>query len=559
LATNQTKPYKFLTAAWAVLAAGLAIPLVIFILTGFQTRYIADDYCTAAVFQRYGWWGMQVQSYQSVLLYAGNRFTLTLLVSLGDIFGPLSVTVYPGLILLLWVGGNLFFMRSLRSGDQKMGWLPALVLSEFIVWFAITLAPNRFQDFYWRQAMLPYLAPFPFAAWLAGLVLRQRRAARANYFVWMIIGILGLLAGGLSETGVAVIFPAAFLVLVAAVITRWVLHEKDGYLLQAAAIAFIGVFIALILVVSAPMNLERMSFYTDRLSLPDMLRMIWQEGWLGFRMFLWQYPSSFLLLVVLSGAAGYTLATHNAPARRENWKVHLAGLAIIPLLILVFSLAASAPAVYAQGSGPEPRARFVTLGVVVMGWVWFGMKSGWLAGHWTRLNPTRWFVPLLTGVIVFTLIFIFMLNPIPAGESNLRDWRAALNPVTLLAAIGVVILSVFATDRINRGKFTRGSAAAVLAIGVTAFSAIPVLQIPNLLPDYRNYQQRAALWDARDAEIRASAAQGVQSLTIPGLDSLSGVVELREESYWVNNCAEWYYGIPTIEAKEMNLPAGVKP
>lgn len=542
-----------------MLAAGLAIPLAIFILTGFQTRYIADDYCTAAVFQRYGWWGMQVQSYQHTLMYAGNRFTLTLLISLGDIFGPLSVPLYPGIILLLWVGGNVFFLRSLRSPAQNLAWLPSLVVSELIVWFAITIAPNRFQDFYWRQAMLPYLAPFPFATWLTGLVLRQRWAAKPNFLAWVVIGLLGLLAGGLSETGAAILLPAALLGLVASAAIRWVFHEKDGYLLLAAAIAFIGVLSAFILVVTAPMNLERMSFYTERLSLPDMLRMTWQEGWLGFRMFIWQYPSSFLALVVLSAAAGYAFANRLPSIDRVNWKIHLASILVLPLLILIFSLAASAPAVYAQGSGPEPRARFVTLGVVVIGWVWSGMNAGWLIGSWKRVNQSRWFAPLLTGMIIITLIMVFVLNPVPAGESNLRDLRAVLHPAAVLAGIGAAIAGALGIYLINRGKFIHISATAVLAICVAAFSAIPLLQIPNLHPDYRNYQQRAELWDERDAELRAAAAGGAESVTVPALDSLSGVVELREESYWVNNCAEWYYGIPTIEAIDMNLPTGVKP
>jgi hypothetical protein len=229
----------------------------------------------------------------------------------------------------------------------------------------------------------------------------------------------------------------------------------------------------------------------------------------------------------------------------------LAGWLFLPLLILMFSLAASAPAVFAQGSGPEPRARFVTLGVVITGWAWFGLEAGWLASQWTWLRQRRWFTPLLAGAGIFTLLAIYVINPAAIGENNLRDLRAVVHPRMVLAAVLAPLAGMTLVFRINRGRVVQISATAVLAAGVMAAAAVPVLQSPYLIPDYEQNLQRAAAWDERDASIRAAAAQGVQSLTIPALDSVAGVVELREESYWVNNCAEWYYGIPVIEAKEM--------
>ena len=61
------------------------------------------------------------------------------------------------------------------------------------------------------------------------------------------------------------------------------------------------------------------------------------------------------------------------------------------------------------------------------------------------------------------------------------------------------------------------------------------------------YQERAQLWDLRDAFIRRHASQGETDLVIPGFSGVEGIKELDDNpKHWINVCAAKYYGVNSI-------------
>ncbi len=63
------------------------------------------------------------------------------------------------------------------------------------------------------------------------------------------------------------------------------------------------------------------------------------------------------------------------------------------------------------------------------------------------------------------------------------------------------------------------------------------------------YQLHADMWDARDAYIRQTVAQGATDLEVEQIDSFAGVQEYKENPYhWVNTCAAQFYGLRTLRA-----------
>jgi len=69
--------------------------------------------------------------------------------------------------------------------------------------------------------------------------------------------------------------------------------------------------------------------------------------------------------------------------------------------------------------------------------------------------------------------------------------------------------------------------------------------------ELRDYLNRAALWDKRNAEINDQIDMGKNNLSVPALDSFSEIAELRDDAgYWVNQCAARYYGVESISAME---------
>jgi Family of unknown function (DUF6056) len=63
------------------------------------------------------------------------------------------------------------------------------------------------------------------------------------------------------------------------------------------------------------------------------------------------------------------------------------------------------------------------------------------------------------------------------------------------------------------------------------------------------YQSWAVAWDVRQGQIFAEKAQGIKDLVVPHLPGIGYVKELDSSpNYWVNKCAEKFYGIESLKA-----------
>jgi hypothetical protein len=63
------------------------------------------------------------------------------------------------------------------------------------------------------------------------------------------------------------------------------------------------------------------------------------------------------------------------------------------------------------------------------------------------------------------------------------------------------------------------------------------------------YQSWAVAWDVRQGQIFTEKAQGIKDLVVPHLPGIGYVKELdASPNYWVNKCAEKFYGIESLKA-----------
>jgi hypothetical protein len=91
---------------------------------------------------------------------------------------------------------------------------------------------------------------------------------------------------------------------------------------------------------------------------------------------------------------------------------------------------------------------------------------------------------------------------------------------------------------------------AILLLAILAL--YPLRTLGRTLEDAPVYQQRAAVWDAREAEILAMKAQGQQDLVVRFL-SEAPVQDLGDhKGYRLNRCAATLYGVNTIVAVPMD-------
>src|SRR5437667_3397001 len=76
----------------------IALPLGMYLAASPFVRYAWDDFCTAAIVHRYGFWAAQQYWYTQ---WSG-RFSFTAVVSLIDLPGSWTASVMPILVIAAW-------------------------------------------------------------------------------------------------------------------------------------------------------------------------------------------------------------------------------------------------------------------------------------------------------------------------------------------------------------------------------------------------------------------------------------------------------------------------
>jgi hypothetical protein len=150
---------------------------------------------------------------------------------------------------------------------------------------------------------------------------------------------------------------------------------------------------------------------------------------------------------------------------------------------------------------------------------------------------------LLIGYLLITASFA----PSVYGQSFPAE-RARFSGVVLLSCTLMAVGAILGILAARSGRMFFQSP--VMQTGVVLlfllFSLYPLRTAWRVSADIPLYQQRAADWDARDAQIRAMKADGIQDLTIQFLsnDPVQDLGDYRE--FRLNRCASSLYGVNSI-------------
>src|SRR5690348_7199125 len=149
--------------AMVVLAAS-GVALAILALRGIFVRYNADDYWTASVVVRRGFWQSQSFWYQR---WSG-RFAYTFFIGIVERIGPRIVPVLVPLMIVAWLAATYALLKRLCVE------YPA-ALAAVIVYAAAEGAPDVPQSILWQTGLLTYVFPIVgLTAWLATTIDRDR-------------------------------------------------------------------------------------------------------------------------------------------------------------------------------------------------------------------------------------------------------------------------------------------------------------------------------------------------------------------------------------------------
>ncbi len=246
------------------------------------------------------------------------------------------------------------------------------------------------------------------------------------------------------------------------------------------------------------------------------------------------------------GAAAATLALAVAPSNDRVVRLHaqstgwllvfplafryaldfmLQSLKSLPLPHLVFAVAFAALAIVSADGADQQPAMPVRRLVL------------WLAA-------TAVVVLVLIAAVQAPTVRFYSSPPAPRAQSIAR--------FTMLAGMACAawLLSRQVASRAQARWLV--AAALIALVGVTLYSARLIV---STYPELAGYQQRAALWDKRDALIRAALAQGERRISIPVIDTHEiGVRDIlssvQTEGRWVTSCGTEYYGLDAVRAEQ---------
>lgn len=541
--TESKKPLNYYPVLLILFGLLLTCGLAAILLMGTTSRYMQDDYCYAALL-RGNFWQQQVNAYLHETTFSGNRFALTLFMGISELFGFAATRYVPVIMLLAWLGCLYSFIHQLPWFNRKewVSRLEAFIAAEVLVLFTLGMAPNWVQVYFWRAGMFPYLAPLVTGSLLMALLAKSLPMSK-NRWLWLIlVMITAFLTGGFSE--IAVVAELAMLGL--GLVALLIMKKGKKTLILPFGLALLGCGAAMALIVLSPMNMLRLQrSYSESTPLLQTLINSFQGGLTFYLATLYRptlyYVSVLLIFTLMGWVISERLGASTLPLKR----IILLAAGLILAAYLVTS-AAMAPGFYAENSYPSDRAQIVPRFISLL----MALGLGLLVGNACAGIKKRWLSSVLltligaAGLLVIALWFNDMkLNFHPPAFPEMRDWVRSNLWISLLVLLGALLISGLVAWK---AKIQVSLSIWLLIMG------IPALIIgARFLTEYPIMQQRADLWDGRDAQIRQLQAAGETQLVVPAMNSLAGILELSDyEGFWVNRCAASYYGVESISAVE---------
>ncbi len=435
---------------FSILLLTLSIGLVYFAYLGYFTRFWQDDWCYNADFQRLGFFGT-LNGYKDITTYASNRFSLTLFSGLLYYLGVLGVQILPGLVIVSFLGTNYWLIINLqRIYKREYSKFFALITAMALVFITIYIAPDRFQSFYWRSAILPYTFPLIFFILLIAIV-SSRFTNPSKNKKWYIpsIFIISFLGSGFSEAGGAFIFTGlAILFLFIYWKRTFLLINIFKELLTSVGVGLFSSFSALVIMALSPANTPRQISYSEPSSFFETISLSIEFGFDFVIDSLKSYPLPHLILFILIFTISFLL-NDQKNQMVPSFKLLIKRLLIVLVISVSLIIALQAPSAYIERNPPAERT------LVISRWVFLLLicSAAWLVAEYSRvlLKNKKYLLVMVLFLILATFyisraIFQTIDYYQPRFERIASAWDERDDLIRSQKARGVEIIYVRAID-----------------------------------------------------------------------------------------------------------------
>ena len=386
-----------------VAALSLLIPLVVHAYLGSLSRFIADDYCAAAMVRIHGVWGATGQLYQT---WSG-RFSANFLDSFVTFLGPQAASLLPGLFLLAWLSFLVWVAYRLFSKTALRGsLLVAVAFSTLLLVSVLQLTPQVNQSLYWGAGMRSVVSPLVVSAAHCGVILCIWHGLCSNRMavLWVALcGVMAFLAGGFSETFAAL----QTTIFVIALVFGWIAFPKESRhtVNRVFGTGVLASLAALAVTVAAPGNFFRQQHFPPPPDVVDLV-VITLFSFAGFFETLLVSRLNLLNLGLVFGIALFAGAGILWNQRSEKGSRRPDGLSLlwIPAVLLVLLLACFAPAAYGMSGAPPKRTAIIPVFLLVLGVLFWGFQLGAFAYY--KWRSERWLSARMTVLAEAGALFV---------------------------------------------------------------------------------------------------------------------------------------------------------
>jgi len=331
-----------------------------------HTRFISDDYCSAAMAKRLG---IARATWYWYLNWSG-RYSASTLDSTFGLMGPLTTPLAIPIFLLTWLGILTTTIYLLISFNKRR-FLQALLLGANILFLTVLLSPDIRQSLYWGQGMRSVVPPMIlltlYFGWFRWFQTQNQDTKNLN--LWLLASFFYAFGmGGFSETFTAlqiVLFSTALLF---ELMTQNSFNRKTpGSYILSAALA--GTILALIVMVVAPGNVYRQAQWPPAPGIGEILLISIRS----FAVFWQSLVNSWDKLLGLTGGLGIGLVVGS---QSESRRISKNVWALIPLLILGFTFTCFPPAAYGTSEAPPGRTLIIPVYILAIAITAFGYLAG---------------------------------------------------------------------------------------------------------------------------------------------------------------------------------------
>lgn len=361
-------PRRFSLIALLGTAIVCGTALVLHGYLGSYSRYLADDFCSAASADRFG---ILRAVWYWYLSWTG-RYSASALDAVFGLAGPGITPFVPAVVLVVWL---LALTLAASAMEPDAGHLPgvhSLAVATIGLYVTLALSPNVPQSLYWGQGMRSIIPPLILSALYFYCAVRSTTEpppAERRGPALLILGFaMAFVIGGFNETYASIQLGCLALACAA-------FRMTPGFEARNRAFAFLiggflGAALSVLVVALSPGNALRQAFYPTPPALPALLWMAWQN----FTKFLGGMLGAPEKVLAILGVIGTGLHRGWAPRRRTSGS---RSAMLVVAVGLGVSFACFVPSAYGLSEAPPDRTLLVPSHIIAF----TGLIAGWQLGR----------------------------------------------------------------------------------------------------------------------------------------------------------------------------------